>query len=74
MVIVEGTGTEDLKRGPGHYPGTAMPGQVGNFVVAGHRTTYGAPFNRSTTIKAGRRDRARDPDDVVHLPGGRTCR
>ncbi len=43
--IVEGVSTADLKKGPGHYPGTAMPGQIGNFVVSGHRTTYLAPFN-----------------------------
>jgi len=43
--IVEGVSTNDLKKGPGHYPGSAMPGQVGNFVVSGHRTTYLAPFN-----------------------------
>jgi sortase A len=45
MVVVEGTGTEDLKKGPGHYSQTAYPwedhGRVG---IAGHRTTYGAPF------------------------------
>jgi sortase A len=45
MVIVEGTDTEDLKKGPGHYTGTAYPwedqGRVG---VAGHRTTYLHPF------------------------------
>jgi sortase A len=52
-VIVEGVGTEDLKRGPGHYPGTAMPGGVGNFVVSGHRTTYGAPFNRLDEMHRG---------------------
>lgn len=52
-VIVEGVGVEDLKRGPGHYPGTAMPGAIGNFVVSGHRTTYGAPFNRLDELKKG---------------------
>jgi sortase A len=44
LIVVEGVGTEELKRGPGHYPGTALPGEPGNFAVAGHRTTYGAPF------------------------------
>ncbi|WP_157248438.1 class E sortase [Nonomuraea typhae] len=44
--VVEGVDDEHLKKGPGHYPGTAMPGQVGNFVLSGHRTTYAAPFNR----------------------------
>ena len=43
--IVEGVSTNDLKKGPGHYPGTANPGGIGNFVVSGHRTTYLAPFN-----------------------------
>jgi sortase A len=43
--IVEGTSTDDLKKGPGHYSGTALPGQVGNLVISGHRTTYLAPFN-----------------------------
>jgi sortase A len=45
-VVVEGVGKADLKKGPGHYPGTDLPGQLGNVVISGHRTTYGAPFNR----------------------------
>lgn len=53
MVVVEGTGYEDLKKGPGHYPGTALPGQVGNFAVAGHRTTYLAPFSSIDKLKTG---------------------
>ena len=52
-VVFEGVRTSDLKRGPGHYPGTAMPGQVGNFVVSGHRTTYGAPFGRLDELNPG---------------------
>ncbi|MFG1697422.1 class E sortase [Nonomuraea sp. NPDC049309] len=43
--VVEGVGAEQLKKGPGHYPDSAMPGEVGNFVLSGHRTTYAAPFN-----------------------------
>lgn len=43
-VVVEGVSTADLRRGPGHFPGTAEPGEVGNVVLSGHRTTYGAPF------------------------------
>ena len=43
-VVVEGVGVDDLKDGPGHYPDTPMPGQKGNAAIAGHRTTYGAPF------------------------------
>lgn len=42
--VVEGVGIEDLKKGPGRYPGTSLPGTSGNAAIAGHRTTYGAPF------------------------------
>lgn len=43
-VVVEGVTTGALKNGPGHYPDTPLPGQPGNSAIAGHRTTYGAPF------------------------------
>ena len=39
--------------GVGHYPGTSMPGQVGNFAVAAHRTTWGKPFNRLADLHVG---------------------
>lgn len=52
-VIVEGAGTAALEKGPGHYPGSALPGQVGNFVVSGHRTTYGKPFSRLDELRVG---------------------
>ena len=39
--------------GIGHYPGTPMPGQPGNFAVAAHRTTFGKPFNRIADLKVG---------------------
>ena len=42
--FVEGTDPDDLSKGPGHYPGTPMPGRGGNVAIAGHRTTHGAPF------------------------------
>ncbi|MDE0604663.1 MAG: sortase [bacterium] len=42
--VVEGVRVSDLRKGPGHYPTTAFPGQAGNSAIAGHRTTYGAPF------------------------------
>jgi sortase A len=42
--VLEGVGADVLTRGAGHYPGTAGPGEVGNFAVAGHRTTHGEPF------------------------------
>ncbi|HEX2850314.1 MAG TPA: class E sortase [Acidimicrobiales bacterium] len=51
--VVEGVGVPDLKKGPGHYPTTPMPGQPGNAAIAGHRTTYGAPFYRLDELKPG---------------------
>jgi sortase A len=54
-VIVAGTGTADLKKGPGHYPDTPLPGAPGTVGIAGHRTTYGAPFR--TIDKLDRGDR-----------------
>lgn len=52
-VVVEGVRTADLKKGPGHIPGTALPGEVGNVVLSGHRTTYGAPFERLDELRVG---------------------
>jgi sortase A len=52
-VVVEGVSHEDLKKGPGHMPGTDRPGAIGNVVISGHRTTYGAPFNRLDELKTG---------------------
>ncbi len=51
--IVQGIGVPDLRRGPGHYPATPLPGQLGNAAIAGHRTTYGAPFNRIDELGIG---------------------
>jgi sortase A len=44
QVFVEGVNVDDLRKGPGHYPATQLPGHEGNSAIAGHRTTYGAPF------------------------------
>ena len=52
-IVVEGVSVSDLKRGPGHYPNSPMPGQPGNAAIAGHRTTYGAPFNRIDELETG---------------------
>ena len=52
-VVVEGVATSDLQKGPGHYPGTALPGGVGNFVVSGHRTTYGHWFGQLDELRVG---------------------
>jgi len=51
--IVEGVGEAQLEEGPGHYPGTPLPGQPGNVAIAGHRTTYGAPFYNLDQLQVG---------------------
>ncbi len=52
-VIVQGTGTSDLQQGPGHFPNTPLPGEKGNVAIAGHRTTYGAPFFNLNELAPG---------------------
>ncbi|HVL82303.1 MAG TPA: class E sortase [Actinomycetota bacterium] len=63
MLVVEGTSESALKAGAGHYPHTPLPGQRGNVSIAGHRTTYGRPFNRVDELRVG---------DVIrlHTPKG----
>jgi sortase A len=51
--VVEGTGTGDLRKGPGHYPSSPLPGERGTTAIAGHRTTYGAPFRRLDKVRRG---------------------
>lgn len=63
--IVQGTGESDLQKGPGHYPSTPMPGQPGNVGIAGHRTTYGAPFYNISELHKG------DPIEIT-MPSGVT--
>jgi sortase A len=53
FVFVEGVDLQYLSEGPGHYPGTPLPGQEGNAAIAGHRTTYKAPFNRIDELRPG---------------------
>jgi sortase A len=63
QVIVQGTDEGQLAQGPGHYLNTAMPGQVGNVAIAGHRTTYGHPFYNLQALVAG--------DSIsIQTPGG----
>ncbi len=61
--VVEGTDAANLRKGPGHYPETPLPGQRGTVAIAGHRTTYGAPFRKLDKVKQG--DRI-----IVELPYG----
>jgi sortase A len=60
--VVEGTDTGDLRKGPGHYPDTPLPGEPGTSAVAGHRTTYGAPFRDIDDLKSGQVIRVDMPD------------
>ena len=61
--VLEGTATDTLKKGLGHYAGTARLGQRGNFAVAGHRRTYGDPFKDFPRLR---------PGDAVVLTDGAT--
>jgi sortase A len=63
QMFVEGTDTGDLRKGPGHYTGTPLPGEAGNAAIAGHRTTYGHPFYNLDSLKLG------DPIVVTTLQG-----
>jgi sortase A len=53
--VVEGTDTENLRKGPGHYPDTPLPGERGTVAIAGHRTTYGAPCRKLDQLDPGDR-------------------
>jgi sortase A len=64
MVMVEGTDTGSLQKGPGHYPDTPFPGQGGTVGIAGHRTTYLAPFRHIDSMSTG------DPI-TLEMPYGR---
>jgi sortase A len=51
--VVEGVAPDDLAKGPGHVPGTALPGAGANVAIAGHRATHGAPFAAIETLRIG---------------------
>ena len=53
VLVVEGTTPAALKAGAGHYVDSPRPGEAGNVAIAGHRTTYGRPFNRMDEMKPG---------------------
>jgi len=52
-ITLEGADIPTLKKGPGHIPETPLPGEEGRFTLSGHRTTYGAPFNRIDELIPG---------------------
>jgi sortase A len=53
MVVVQGTDSASLQKGPGHYPETPFPGEGGTVGIAGHRTTYLAPFRQIDSMHRG---------------------
>lgn len=53
VVVVAGVSVDDLRRGPGHYPDTPLPGQYGNAAIAGHRMTYDGPFQNIDDLEPG---------------------
>lgn len=63
-IVVEGTGWKELAQGPGRYPGTSLPGLGSVTAVAGHRTTFGAPFRKIDALERG-------DEIVLELPYGR---
>jgi len=67
LLVVEGVTRQALTRGPGHYPDTEQPGQPGNFAVAGHRTTYGAPFFHLDQLTSGDEVHVTDRSGAVHV-------
>lgn len=60
-VVVSGTSLQALRAGAGHYPDTPLPGELGNVAIAGHRTTYGKPFNRIDELEVGAEIRLETP-------------
>lgn len=54
-IVIQGTDTASLEKGPGHYPETPFPGQPGTVAIAGHRTTYLAPFRHIDSLVKGDR-------------------
>ncbi len=60
-LVVEGTSPVALRAGAGHYPNTPLPGEPGNVAIAGHRTTYGKPFNRLDEMQVGDEVRLETP-------------
>jgi sortase A len=64
VVVIRGSNIDDLRKGPGFITGSPLPGRHGTAAIAGHRTTYGAPFRRLNALRRG------DPIDVA-LPYAR---
>ncbi len=72
QVVVEGVQTAQLRDGPGHYPGTPLPGQSGNAAIAGHRTTNGHPFYDLNAVAPGDRVVLTTPQGIFVYAAGPT--
>jgi sortase A len=78
-IVVEGTTPAALRAGAGHYPETPLPGEDGNVAIAGHRTTYGKPFNRLDEVRPGELILLETPTQLLtyevmaHEPGVTGC-
>jgi len=66
VLVVEGTSATALRAGAGHYVGTPLPGEAGNVAIAGHRTTFGRPFNHLDEMRAGDQVLLETPFNVFH--------
>lgn len=66
VLVVEGTTPAALRAGAGHYPGTPLPGEEGNVAIAGHRTTFGRPFNHLDQMQPGDEVLLETPTKIYH--------
>ena len=74
FIVIQGVDISDLKEGPGHFPQTPLPGQPGNVALAGHRTTYQAPFDRLDELQPGDEITFETRAGHLHLQGRRPAR
>ncbi|HUR50788.1 MAG TPA: class E sortase [Mycobacteriales bacterium] len=66
VLVVEGTSATALRAGAGHYVGSPLPGEPGNVAIAGHRTTFGRPFNHLDEMKKGDEVLLETPFKIFH--------
>ena len=72
VLVVEGTTPAALRAGAGHYPGTPLPGEEGNVAIAGHRTTFGRPFNHLDEMRPGDQVLLETPTKIYHYVAVKT--
>ena len=67
LPLIQGVGPDQLAQGIGHYVGTAMPGEIGNFATAGHRATHGEPLRNIDQLEKGDQVIVETATELVHL-------